>query len=173
VTAVPQQLIYQFLRPPNRRFTFTADLLSAGDRRLVLRSKLYPSKPLSIEGREVLNVGYTADWFLFKDAWFEIGRFYQSDGTWTGYYVNICEPVHWDDADPTTLEPLVDLFLDLWITPEGVPYILDEDEFQEAVAAGHLTPRKADSARTTLDELLAATRRGDFPPPEVKDFPVP
>jgi predicted RNA-binding protein associated with RNAse of E/G family len=173
VTAPPRQLSYAFIRPPNRRYTFTADLLAADDRLLVLRGLLRPTKPLHIEGIVVLNEGYSAVWFVYKDLPYEIGRFYQPDGHWTGYYVNICEPVHWEGTDATTLKPLIDLFLDLWITPGGVPYTLDEHEFEAAVSAGDLTTTQVSLARTTVKTLVAATNRSAFPPQEVTEFKLP
>jgi predicted RNA-binding protein associated with RNAse of E/G family len=166
----PPTITYDFIRPPNRRSTFTAEVLAADDRRLVLRSRLYPSKPLYVEEAEVLNEGYSAVWFLYKDTPYEIGKFYRPDGTWTGYYINICEPVRWERADAATLEPMVDLFLDLWITLAGNPHVLDEDEFDAALAAGYLTAEQIELARATLQTLVARAKRGNFPPRELEYF---
>ena len=69
-----------------------------------------------------------------------------------------------------TLEPIVDLFLDLWIAPDGRFEVLDEDEFEEAAARGVLTEQQTDHARSILQWLIEATERGDFPPAAVKEF---
>ena len=117
-----------------------------------------------------MDAGYWAVWFLFKHRPFDVGRFYRPDGTWTGYYVDVLEPVQWTGSDPTTLEPITDLFLDLWIAPDGRYVILDEDEFEEAISRGSLTPEQIGHARRVLQELTAATARGAFPPDVAKDF---
>ncbi len=118
----------------------------------------------------VFDRGYRAVWFLFKDRPFDVGRIYRPDGTWTGYYSDILEPVRWVDADPTTLQPITDLFLDLWIAPDGRHRVLDEDEFEEAIGRGILTGEQIDHARRVLHELTEATERGAFPPAVAKEF---
>jgi predicted RNA-binding protein associated with RNAse of E/G family len=117
-----------------------------------------------------MAAGYEAVWFLFKDEPFDVGRFYRPDGRWTGYYVDMLEPVRWQHSAPETLEPIVDLFLDLWIAPDGGFTVLDDDEFEEALAGGHITEAQAQLARETLARLVKSTQRGRFPPQIVKDF---
>ncbi len=80
------------------------------------------------------------------------------------------EPVQWESSDAKTLGPLVDLFLDLWVAPDGNYMVLDEDEFAEAATLGHLTREQVGHARSVLQELTAATARGEFPPAAVRDF---
>jgi predicted RNA-binding protein associated with RNAse of E/G family len=158
------------VRPPNRTFRFEATLLRAGDDCIILEHEARPSKPLNVGGEEVMASGYRVVWFLFNGKPYDIGRFYRPDGTWTGYYVDILEPVRWQDADPDTLEPIVDLFLDLWITPDGEGLILDEDELEEAVRQKAIPPERAGRAREVAERLLEATLRGDFPPEIVRKF---
>lgn len=114
--------------------------------------------------------GYWAVWFLFKDQPFDVARFYRPDGSWTGYYVDVLQPVHWEADDPGTLHPIVDLFLDIWIARDGSFVVLDEDEFDEAVRRRHLSVGQAEAARVTLDMLRTGILRGDFPPTIVKSF---
>jgi predicted RNA-binding protein associated with RNAse of E/G family len=121
-------------------------------------------------GEIVLDSGYWAVWFAFKNQPFDVGRFYRPDGTLTGYYADILEPVRWEGSDPTTLQPIIDLFLDLWIAPDGRYSVLDEDEFEEAVSLGHLTGEQISQARSVLLDLIEATKRGEFPPALVKEF---
>ena len=137
---------------------------------MVLAHDAFPSSPLEVDGAEVIATGYRTVWFLFQGKPYDIGRFYRPDGTWTGYYVDILEPVQWTNADPRTLHPLVDLFLDIWITPDRRYLVLDEDEFDQAVATGHLSPSQAHHARRTLAELVEQVERGAFPPAIVTGF---
>jgi predicted RNA-binding protein associated with RNAse of E/G family len=117
-----------------------------------------------------MAAGYHAVWFLFNGQPFDVARFYRPDGTWTGYYADVLEPVNWDGNDPETLQPIVDLFLDLWIAPDGKHLVLDADEFEDAVSDGYLSEQQIDHARSTLQELIDQTAQGLFPPPSVQEF---
>jgi predicted RNA-binding protein associated with RNAse of E/G family len=161
---------FELIRPPDRRYTFHYPLVEADDRHIILAHEAYPSKPLHVQGEEVMGSGYPVVWFLFKDEPFDVGRFYRPDGAWTGYYVDILEPVRWQNANPHSLEPLVDLFLDLWITPDGEHLVLDEDEFAVAAANGYLTDEQVRHAQETLQRLISAISRNEFPPPLVRAF---
>lgn len=166
------EVTFTFVRPPARRISLNALLLSAADDTVVVAHEASPSRPLRYRDETVVDRGYWAVWFLFKGRPFDVGRFYRPDGTWTGYYVDVLEPVHWEGSDPTTLRPIVDLFLDLWIAPDGSHAVVDEDEFDAAVRQGHLAPSQATHAQAVLHELIEATQRGVFPPEMVKAFRV-
>jgi predicted RNA-binding protein associated with RNAse of E/G family len=163
------RLSYKFVRPPDRQSVYHADLLSADDRLIVLRAVAQPSKPLILDGEEVLATGHTAIWTLYKGEGFDVGRMYRPDGTWTGYFINIHERVYWEGSDPHTLQPMVDLFLDLWITRDYRCVELDQDEFEAAVVAGYLDRAQQVFARTTVAELIASTQLGVFPPTEARE----
>ncbi len=167
---VKGELTFDFIRPPDRRVSIKSRLLDATDDTIVLATELSPSKPVDYFGEIVMDAGYWAVWFLFKGRPFDVGRVYRPDGTWTGYYADILEPVRWEGADPATLEPIVDLFLDLWIARDGGHLVLDEDEFEEAMRLERLNGEQIDHARGVLRELIQATERGEFPPPVVKQF---
>lgn len=164
------ELTFDYIRPPDRRVSPKSLLLDATNDIIVVAHKYSPSKPVVYLGEIVLDVGYWGIWFLFKDRPFDVGRVYRPDRTWTGYYVDVLEPVHWEASDANTLEPIIDLFLDLWIAPDGKYMVLDEDEFEEAISLGHLTSRQVDHARSVLQELVEATGRGEFPPAVVREF---
>lgn len=164
------ELTFDFIRPPDRRISLRTLLLEATDELIVVAHESSASKPVEYLGERVLDAGYWAVWFLFKNQPFDVGRFYRPDGTFTGYYADILEPVRWDRDNPASLEPIIDLFLDLWIAPDGSHLVLDEDEFQDAVDLGSLTTAQIEHARTILQDLIKATERGTFPPAIVKDF---
>jgi len=167
---VKGEVTFNFIRPPDRRVSIKSRLLEATDDTIVLATELSPSKGVHYLGESVMSVGFWAVWFLFKGRPFDVGRVYRPDGTWTGYYVDILEPVYWEGSDPNTLQPLTDLFLDIWIAPDRNYMILDEDEFEEAVRLGHITPPQTSHARNVLQELVEATERKDFPPTLVREF---
>lgn len=161
---------FEFIRLPNRRTTFDSTLLEATAKHIILTHRITPSTPLQYRGEEVMGNDYRAIWFLFKDQPYDVARVYRPDGTWTGCYVDVLEPVRWSGSDPYSLRPLIDLFLDLWIAPDGAFEVLDEDELAAAVASGGIGSAGAAAARETLAELTAATRRGEFPPRLVREF---
>ncbi len=167
---VKGNLTFDYVRPPNRRVSIKSQLLEANSDTIMVAHAYSPSKPVTYSGEIVLDVGYWGIWFLFKNRSFDVGRVYRPDRTWMGYYVDVLEPVQWKASDPSTLKPITDLFLDLWIAPDGKYMVLDEDEFEEAANLGYLTSRQVDHARSVLQELVMATERGEFPPAVVREF---
>lgn len=165
------EVSFEYLRPPNKCRTFKASLLEATEDRIVLSHQVFPSKgPLVVGDEEVIGWGYGSVWFLYKNQPFDVARFYRPDGTWTGYYVDVLEPVLWTDADPRSIQAIVDLFLDLWIAPDGSHQVLDVDEFEEAVEKGWITDEQAGRAKLALHHLVEQTVKGRFPPREIKNF---
>jgi hypothetical protein len=100
------------------------------------------------------NLGYTrfeaGDSFTeyyYSDRWFNIFDIVGSDGQRKGWYCNIAQPaVIFDDR----IEQ-IDLFLDVWVNPQGKPLLLDEDEF---AAATTLSEEQRSGARAGLQTLL-------------------
>jgi uncharacterized protein len=166
--AKPSHLTYQYIRPPGRVSSFTADLIEVGENIIAMELTLRRDRPLRIGGEEVLGDGYRAVWFLFKDEGWDIAAVYRPDGRFTGYYVDVLDPVCWQGVDLETLLPLVDLFLDLWLAPDGSYEVLDEDEFAEAVEKGWITERQRRHAQGVLTDLKERIREGTFPPEEVR-----
>jgi predicted RNA-binding protein associated with RNAse of E/G family len=125
------------------------------------------------QGQEVLGSGYRAVWFLFQGEPYDVARCYRPHGTWTGYYVDILEPVHWIPGDPPKLEPLEDLFLDLWIAPDGGYLVVDRDELEDAAGRGYLTARQYEGAQATLSRLIEGATSGTFPPALARGYSDP
>lgn len=85
--------------------------------------------------------------YYYSDRWFNIFDILGSDGKRKGWYCNIAQPAHiFDDR----IEQ-VDLFLDVWVNPQGKPLLLDEDEF---TAATTLSEEQRIGARAGLQALL-------------------
>ena len=136
----------------------------------MLTNEAHPSKPLQIDGRDVMAQGYRCVWFLFQGESWDIARFYSPDGDFTGYYADVLEPVRWQVEGTLYIEPVVDLFLDVWITPARAPHVLDEDEFIDAVERKILTTDQATGARSVLHHLLQKIDAGTFPPSVVRAY---
>jgi predicted RNA-binding protein associated with RNAse of E/G family len=126
-------------------------------------------RPLVIDGRIVLENGSPVVWFTFPGEWHDIGRFHTADGAFTGIYANVLTPV--EIVDETTWRT-TDLFLDVWVAPGAAARVLDEDELNEAVAAGSITGELARRARSEADRLARLARTREWPPAIVSDWPI-
>ncbi|MYG00568.1 DUF402 domain-containing protein, partial [Candidatus Poribacteria bacterium] len=98
--------------------------------------------------------------------WYDIGKIYNLNNEWTGYYCDIIKPVI---RNSDTFE-IVDLFLDLWISPNGSYEIQDEDEFETAIQEGFISTDLAKKARNALTNLIDEVSSGIFPPEFVNEF---
>lgn len=156
-----------YLRPPDRTQVFRQRLVAvdAGCHVTFAEGVALP-RPVTVGGRPVLEPGADAVWFTFPDVWHDIGRFHLRDGTFTGIYANVITPV---EGIGTPEWRTTDLFLDVWIDPGGSEAaVLDEDELDEAVAAGWVDDLTAARVREEADALVAAAARGAWPPEVVR-----
>ena len=97
--------------------------------------------------------------YYYSDRWFNIFDILGSDKQRKGWYCNIAQPaVIFDDH----IEQ-VDLFLDVWVNPQGELLLLDEDEFNSATT---LSDEQRIGARAGLETLLQllASRSEAFSP---------
>jgi hypothetical protein len=115
----------------------------------------------------IAATGYWAIWFVFKDKWFDVGKFYDRSKNWLGYYCDIVKPIRRLMSGSSTCV-LTDLFLDLWITPDGKVYVLDEDELENAVRHGLISSTLAKKARLQVRMLVRKSELHEFPPTQVK-----
>jgi predicted RNA-binding protein associated with RNAse of E/G family len=132
----------------------------------VLLQDAYSGPSVNVQGSRVLDSDASIVWFVFPDAWHDIGRFHLSDGTFTGWYTNLCKPVQFDGD--TWIGH--DLFLDLWQFTVGDPVWLDEDEFDEAVKRGIIDKtlrRQVLNQRVLIDMQV---NQDAWPPPIAKDI---
>lgn len=84
--------------------------------------------------------------YYYTDRWFNVQEVTSADGKRKGWYCDIAEPVV-IEADQIRL---VDLELDVWVSAEGQPVLLDEDEFE----ASSLSDAQRDAARQGVQALL-------------------
>ncbi len=152
------ELIYK--RLPNRVHHFPQNLLYEDDDVIVTTQRIKPSSPIVIDGATVLGDNYRAVWFVFANRWYDIGKIYNLDEHFTGYYCDIILPMTRTD----THFEITDLFLDLWVSPDGSYQVEDEDEFESAIAHGWIQTDLANQARNALQDLIAEIESGAFPP---------
>jgi protein associated with RNAse G/E len=104
--------------------------------------------------------------YHFYSEYFGVMELRSQEGRLLGYYCDILTPLKKIERPSGAgwLEySLLDLFLDLWVYPNGKTRALDWDEFNSAVEAGLLQADLAQTAAATLQRLEAEAARGAFP----------
>lgn len=157
-----------YLRPPDREQVYVQRLVHE-DASVVVSLLDGPAiaRSLEIAGEPVLEPGSAIVWFTFPGERHDVGRFHLADGTFTGLYADVLEPV-------VRLGPLawkaVDLFLDVWLPARGGVHLLDEDELEDALERGWVTTATAAAARAEAARLIELAHAGEWPPPIVSEW---
>ena len=151
-----------YKRPPDRVNRFQQELLYLDDDVIVTSQRVKPSSPIVQNGETVLGDNFAVVWFVFTGLWYDVGKVYNLDNKWTGYYCDIMKPVkrRVDVAGKLACFEITDLFLDLWINPDGTYEVQDEDEFEEAVQNGAIGAGLERKARGVLNTLIAEVEEG-------------
>ncbi len=151
-----------YKRPPNRVNHFQQELLYVDEKVIVTSQRVKPSSPIVQNGETVLGDNFAAIWFVFTGLWYDVGKIYNLDNEWTGYYCDIMKPVKRNINATGKLDcfEITDLFLDLWINPNGTYQIQDEDEFEEAIQIGAIDTELKRKARDVLNTLIAKVEEG-------------
>ena len=127
----------------------------------------------------LVNVNHTLDdWYVPRDdgsqvcilksgfKWLEfypdgakhaITAIYNEEGKLVEWYFDMVKEFGMENGMPY----MMDLYLDLVITPKGEIYVLDEDELQEAVQTKDITEADYQMAHQTLDMLLEKYDNGN------------
>lgn len=156
-----------YQRLPDRMKVYRQRVVVERDDVIVTLSEpIEVASPIMVDGDVMLEKGSLAVWFTFPDTWHDIGRFHRADGSFSGIYANILTPlVRTGPVWHTT-----DLFLDVWWPQGGQVTLLDEDEFEEAVALRHMDRETAQRARQEATRLLDLAGKGRWPPAIVEDW---
>jgi predicted RNA-binding protein associated with RNAse of E/G family len=124
-------------------------------------------RPLMAGDEVILEGTFAGISYNFWDQWYNVISVYDKDLEFKGYYSDILTPVQ----KTWTLVTTTDLFLDLFVFPDGRWKVVDEDEFEEALEKGFIDEGVAQNARAAIDEISARARSGDWPPDIVKRVP--
>jgi predicted RNA-binding protein associated with RNAse of E/G family len=157
-----------YLRPPDRLTVFTQRVLHEGpDGIVTLARGVDLPAPLVANGHPILEPGADAVWFTFPGVYHDIGRFHRADGTFTGWYANLLTP---PIVEPGGIWRTTDLFLDLWMTPDGEISRRDEEELAEAETRGWVSVAEAEAARMEAERIETLARSGNWPPPIARNW---
>lgn len=151
-----------YKRPPDRVNHFQQQLLYMDAEVIVTSQRVKPSSPIVQNGKTVLADNFAVVWFVFTGLWYDVGKVYNLNNKWTGYYCDIMKPVKRsvDATGKLNCFEITDLFLDLWINPDGTYQIQDEDEFEEAVQGGAVDAELERKAWSVMKTLIAEVKAG-------------
>jgi predicted RNA-binding protein associated with RNAse of E/G family len=136
----------------------------------VIESPVLVDQPHRVANRVIAARGYSAIWFVYRRRWYDVGKFYDAQKRWIGYYCDIIKPVNKLLTNTSRTVTLTDLFLDLWMTKEHQVFVLDREELDEAVQNHSISGALAKRAETEIDSLQRKVRAGSFPPIECKEW---
>jgi len=94
--------------------------------------------------------------FYSWHRWYTVAQVFEADGTFKGWYCDVCMPPRWDAPGELSY---VDLALDLWQGADGTIVLLDEQEFTEYRATGVFTEAQVEGAERGWAELRALAER--------------
>ncbi len=151
-----------YKRPPNRVNRFQQQLLYVDNDVIVTSQRVKPSSPIVQNNKTVLGDNFAVVWFVFTGLWHDVGKVYNLDNEWTGYYCDIMKPVKRYVNATGNLDcfEITDLFLDLWINPDSTYEIQDEDEFAGAVRGGVIDCELEKKVWKAMKTLIAEVEAG-------------
>ena len=96
--------------------------------------------------------------YLFYRDWFSVMQLIDTDADHLGFYIDIHTPLRKLGGEYS----LTDLFLDLWIAPDGTYTELDRDEFKAGFLSGLIIPCQYRKANLVIEILKGEVIKGDF-----------
>ena len=168
MSRTPGTVRIDYLRPPDRKEVFVQRLvLDSPDVKITLAEAVSFDLPIRILDKVALETGSDAVWFTFPGVWHDIGRFHLANGEFTGIYANILTP---PIIQPEGIWETTDLFLDVWVSPDGQLSVLDEDQLQEAEARGWVSQSHSKRAREEVGRIRRDFEAGRWPPAIVNEW---
>ncbi|NJF24851.1 DUF402 domain-containing protein [Thermococcus sp. Bubb.Bath] len=116
--------------------------------------------PLKVNGVKVIDNGYNMLYFAFTGENCDILKVYDEEGNFKGLYIDV---LAYTKRDGDNLE-MLDLFLDVFVFPNGEAFLLDEDELEMALNYGFIDKKTFDFAYSVAREILEKLKRKEFPP---------
>jgi predicted RNA-binding protein associated with RNAse of E/G family len=124
-------------------------------------------RPLMAGDETIVEGCFSGISYNFWDQWYNVISVYDEDFEFKGYYSDILTPIQ----KTWTLVTTTDLFLDLFMFPDGRWMVVDEDEFEQALAKGLMDEGIARNARAAIEEISGMAKAGHWPPDVVKRVP--
>lgn len=124
---------------------------------LMLMKKI--TAPLSVrngpEKVKIVDKGYSWLQTAVEGQFIWLTAMFDEKGALLQVYFDITAGNRFDDPENPTFE---DMYLDVVLTPRGDIYVLDEDELNEALAAGDITREAYEQAKEACKKLCGWLR---------------
>jgi predicted RNA-binding protein associated with RNAse of E/G family len=124
------------------------------------------ARPKAKGGMLIAAPGFTWALSFFPGRWYTIVSVYDARGGLVAHHVDLCVPPEERDG----IMSFLDLKLDLLVRPDGSRSWLDQDEYDQEVAAGTIPRAWQEAVADTVDALDRQCRDGVFPPPPVARY---
>ena len=167
-STIPREMTIVYRRLPHDVREFPGVLREVTASKLVIESPLTVDHPVRVSGDIIADSGYLSIWFVYKNRWYDVGKFYDRRRRWVGYYCDIIKPLKKLLATPSRTMTVTDLFLDLWMAKDGQVFVLDEEELANALVNHVISRRLAHDARRHMKCLTQKVKADRFPFPEVR-----
>lgn len=162
----PRSVTIEYIRPGKETSYFEEDLLLENDDVLKTFKRLPEEVAAHLtqhlrEGNYITNdqrCVYIRKVYSFHEH-FSVLVFQDEEQKTLGTYSDIGTPLTRTDRG----YQMTDWFLDIWLSPNGTLYELDEDEFEAALTQGLLTESEATIARATFARLIDEAKQGIYP----------
>ncbi len=122
--------------------------------------------PLRVNDAEVIKNGYRMLYFAFIGENYDVLKVYDENGEFKGLYIDV---LAYSKRNGNTLE-MLDLFLDIFVFPDGEAFLIDENELEMALNYGLIDKETFDFAYRVAGEILEKLKRGEFPPAIVWEY---
>ncbi|WP_297067451.1 DUF402 domain-containing protein [Thermococcus sp.] len=122
--------------------------------------------PLKVNGAKVIENGYNMLYFAFIGENYDVLKVYDEEGNFKGLYIDV---LAYTKREGNTLE-MLDLFLDVFVFPDGDAFLIDEDELEMALNYGLIDKETFDFAYSVARGVLEKLKRGEFPPAIVWEY---
>lgn len=121
---------------------------------------------VQLNGADVAGPGFV--WFRF---WLPepnqvVEKYFSADTQPVGLYVPLCTPL---ERTATGYEAN-SLILSIWLPADGRVLVMDETEYEAAVASGRINPAQAEFAESHIRILTGGVAARTFPPALVRNF---
>jgi predicted RNA-binding protein associated with RNAse of E/G family len=166
---ITKDLTFEYTRLPDEVVRWRQWKLMEDDQ--VLVSAFYDPdlpRPLKVGDQVILEGTFAGISYNFWDQWYNVISVFDEDLEFKGYYTDILTPIQ----KAWTLVTSTDLFIDLFVFPDGQWTVVDEDEFENAREQGLMDEGIAMNARRAIEEVSGKARAGEWPPEIVKRVPA-
>ena len=91
-STIPHEVTIVYRRLPHDVREYPSVLREATASKLVIESPLNVDHPVRVSGDTIADTGYLSIWFVYKNRWYDVGKFYDRNRRWVGYYCDILSP---------------------------------------------------------------------------------